>query len=97
LGVVEFERGIDLAASLDGLLVELVSAALGAVEIGLELVAGMEKQVDRANGVGIGGELFAVSERLEMDNSGTRGEDALVHHVGKGLILRETETGPGGG
>ena len=39
LGIVDAQRGVDLAAALDGLLVELVSAALVAVEGGLEAVA----------------------------------------------------------
>ena len=47
------ERGVDLAAAFDGLLVELVGTAFGAIKGGLEAVADVEEQVDGADGVGV--------------------------------------------
>ena len=67
--VIELERGVDLAAALDGLLVEFVGAAFGAIEVRLELIAGVEEQVDGANGVGVGGES---SRGLRLPQSGSR-------------------------
>jgi hypothetical protein len=55
------ERRVDLAAALDGLLVEVVGAALLAVKGGLEAVADVEEQVDGADGVGAGGDALAVA------------------------------------
>src|SRR5579863_4105093 len=83
LFVVELEGGVDLAAALDGLLVELGRAALGAVEAGLKLVRDVEEEVDGAGGVGVGGDLFAVTGGLEVEDGGSGGEDAPVDGVGK--------------
>ncbi len=91
LGVVHLERGVDLAAALDGLLVKLIGAALCPIEVRLELVAGVEEQVDGADGVGVGGELLAIAGRLKMDDCGSGGENAPVDRIGEGLVLREAE------
>ena len=46
------QRGVDLPPAFDRLLVEVVGAALLAVEVGLEVVGDVKKQIDGAAGVG---------------------------------------------
>ena len=91
LGVVHSERGSDFASALDGLLVELVGAALGAIEVRLKLIAGVKEQVDGADRVGVGREFLAVTDGFEVNDGSSCGEDAPVDCVGEGLILGEAE------
>ncbi len=96
LAVVKPERGVDLTAAFDGLLVKLVGAAGLAVECGLETIADVEDEVDGADGVGVGGQAFAVPHSLKVKNGRSGGEDAPVHGIGECLLLRETEPGARG-
>ena len=86
LGVVQLERGVDLTAALDGLLVEFIGAALFAVEGGLEAVGDMEEQVDGADGVGVGGDALAVAVGLKVEYGGAGGKDSPIDGVGEGLL-----------
>jgi hypothetical protein len=95
VSVVELESGVDLAAALDGLLVEFGSAALFAVERGLEAVADVEEQVDRANRVGVGGDALKAAVFFEVEDGGASGKDAPVNRIGERLLLREGETRTG--
>ena len=79
LGVIELKRGVDLAAALDGLLVEFIGAALVAIEVGLEMIADVEEQVDGANGVGIGGDPLPISDCLKVQNGRSGRKDTPVH------------------
>ena len=96
LGVVDAQCGIHLAAAFDGLLVELVGAAFGAIEARLEVVADVKKQVDGAAGVGSRGQLFAVAGGFKVHHGGSGGEDTPVHRIGEGLLLRKAEAGVAG-
>ncbi len=93
LAVVQLERRIDLAAAFDGLLVEVVGAALGAVEARLEAVADVEEQIDGADGVGAGGDVLAVACRLKVHHGCSGGKDTPVDGIGEGLPLRKAEAG----
>ena len=93
MGVVQLKRGVDLAAALDGLLVELVGAALSTVEGGLKAVAHVKNQIDGADGVRVGGEALAVAVCSKVDHGGSGGKDTPVNGVGEGLLLREAVTG----
>ena len=95
LAVVQLEGGVDLAAALDGLFVELVSTALLPVESGLEAVTHMEEKVDGADGVGVGGDAFAIASGLKVDDGRSGGKHTPVNGVGECLLLRKTETGAG--
>ena len=92
-GVIEPQRGVDLAAAFDGLLVEVVGAALLAVEVGLEVVGDVEEHVDGAAGVGDGGDALAVAGLLKVDDGGAGGKDAPIDGVGEGLLLGKAEAG----
>ena len=87
------QRGVDLAAALDGLLVEVVGAALLAVEVGLEVVGDVKEQVDGADGVGRGGDALAIAGRLKVDDRRAGGKDTPIHGVGEGLLLGKAEAG----
>ena len=93
LAVIEPQGGVDLAASLDGLLIELVRAAGLAVEDGLETVAHMEEEIDGAAGFGIGGHALPIAIGLKVNHGYAGGKHAPVDGVGEGLLLREVETG----
>jgi hypothetical protein len=60
-------------------LLKSVGAAFGAVEGGLKAVADVEDQVDGADGVGAGGDAFAVAVCFKMEHGGAGGKDAPVH------------------
>ncbi len=96
-GVVELEGGVDLAAALHGLLVELGGAAVFAVEGGLEAVVDVKEQIDGADGVGVGGDALQVAALLKVEHGGAGGKDPPVDSVGKGLLLREAERRAGWG
>jgi hypothetical protein len=57
------------------------------------MIADMEEQIDRAAGVGVGGEPFTVPVGLEMNNGGPGGKDTPVDGVGEGLLLGKCEPG----
>jgi hypothetical protein len=96
LTVFEMEGGVDLAPALDSLLIEVVGAALGAVEGPTEMVADVKEKVDGAAGVGRCGDAFAVAVGFKVDDSRAGGKDSPVHGVGEGLLLGECETGARG-
>jgi hypothetical protein len=93
LGVVEAEGGVGLAAAFDGLLVELVGAALLAVEGGLEVVTQVEEHVDGAAGLSAGGQALAVAVSLKVDGGGGDGEHAPIDEISEGLLLRKAVAG----
>ncbi len=85
------ERRADLAAALDGLLVEVVGAAPGPVEAGLEAVADVEEQVDGAAGVRVGVDALAVADGLKVQHGRSGGKNPPIDRVGEGLLLRKAE------
>ncbi len=89
--VVQPERGIDLAAAFNGLLVKLVGAALFAVKGGLEAVADVKQHIDGADGIRVGGDALAIARCLKVQNGRPGRKDAPVNGVDEGLLLGKGE------
>jgi len=82
LAVVQLECRTHLAAALRGLLLELVGAALFAVEVRLEAVADVEEQIDGPDSVGAGRQVLVIARRFKVQHGGPGGEDPPIHFVG---------------
>src|SRR5579863_1381580 len=91
LAVIHAQGGVDLAAALDGLLVELIAAALGAIEGGLKAIGDVEDEIDGAGSVGVGADALAIAGLLKMQDRGSGRKDAPIDCVGERLFLREAE------
>ena len=89
--VVNVERGVELAPAFDSLLVKVVGAALGEVEVGLEIIDNVEDEIDGAAGIRGGNHALAIAGRFKMDDSSSCRKNTPIHGIGQSLFLREAE------